>query len=52
VMMMTSQGIVAGHPNIYVLTYQSAMPPFGPASPIILNFWSKAPIKCSHVETF
>jgi hypothetical protein len=51
-MMMTSQGIVSGHPNIFVLTYQSATPPFGPANPVILNLWSKSPISCAHATTF
>lgn len=50
--MMTSQGVVNGHPNIFVFTYQSAMPPFGPANPITLNFWSKQPIACTKAQTF
>jgi hypothetical protein len=46
VMMMTSQGIVKDHPNIYIFTYQSAAPPFGPQNPLILTLWSKEAIKC------
>ncbi len=46
VMMMTSQGIVKEHPNVYVFTYQSAAPPFGPQNPLILTLWSKEAIKC------
>ena len=46
VMMMTTQGIVKDHTNVYVFTYQSASPPFGPQNPIILNLWSKESVKC------
>jgi hypothetical protein len=52
VIMITSQGVVKDHPNLFLFTYQSAMPPFGPASPIVFNLWSKEPIKCDQVATF
>lgn len=52
VMFMTSQGVVEGHPNIFVLTYQSASPPFGPANPLHLSLWSKEPINCTGASTF
>jgi hypothetical protein len=51
-MKMTSQGVVSGHPNIFVLTYQSATPPFGPSNPVILNLWSKNPVTCNRASTF
>jgi hypothetical protein len=51
-MFMTNQGIVDGHPNIYVLTYQSATPPLGPANPLPFIFCSKGPINCTHASTF
>jgi hypothetical protein len=46
IMMMTSQGVIKDHPNFYILTYQSAVPPFGPKNPIIVSLWSKEPVKC------
>ena len=49
---MSSQGIVNGHPNIYVLTYQSATPPFGPANPLTFSFWSKEELHCTQASTF
>ena len=52
VSMMVSQGVVAGHPNIYVLTYQSATSPLSPASPLTFYFWSKEPILCTRASTF
>jgi hypothetical protein len=51
-MMMTSQGIVSGHPNVYVLTYQTSTPPFGPANPFPFTFYSKEPIKCTRASIF
>ena len=52
VMMVTSQGVVNGHPNIYVITYQAAMPPFGPANPMQISLWSKQPLICAKASTF
>ncbi len=52
ILMMTSQGVVKDHPNLFFLTYQSATPPFGPANPIVLTLWSKQPIQCKQVATF
>jgi hypothetical protein len=46
------KGIVNGHPNVYVINYQSITPPFGPANPIILYMWSANPIRCNEVSTF
>jgi hypothetical protein len=52
VMMMTSQGVVNGYPNIYLFTYQSATPQFGPSSPLVFRFWSQNPIRCIRARTF
>lgn len=52
VMFMTSQGVVKGHPNIFVLTYQTASPPFGPANPLHFSLWSKETIHCTRASTF
>jgi hypothetical protein len=52
IMIMTSQGVVTDHPNLFFLTYQSATQPFGPASPIILDLWSKQPIQYTQAATF
>jgi hypothetical protein len=52
IMLMTNQGIMNGHPNVFVITYQSATPPFGPSNPMILSFWSKEPIHCTKAFTF
>lgn len=52
VMMMVSQGVANGYPNVYVLTYESATPAFGPSSPITINLWSKQPIQCTQATTF
>jgi hypothetical protein len=46
VLMMTSQGLVKDHPNVYLFTYQSAAPQFGPQNPIAINVWSKESVKC------
>jgi hypothetical protein len=52
VTIMTSQGVVKDHTNLFFFTYQSAAPQFGPANPIVFNLWSKEPIKCDQVATF
>jgi hypothetical protein len=52
VMMVTSQGVLKDHPNVFIFTYQSAAPPFGPASPITISLWSKEPIQCNEAATF
>jgi len=51
-MIMMGEGVANGYPNVFVLTYQSASPAFGPSSPITLSLWSKNPIHCSRVTTF
>jgi hypothetical protein len=51
VRMMTSSGVLKEHPNIFVFTYESASPPFGPANPLIVDLWSKEPVVCSQVAT-
>jgi hypothetical protein len=51
-MMMTSQGVVSGHPNIYVFTYGQAAPPFGPSNPLRLTLWSTQPLHCQKASTF
>jgi hypothetical protein len=51
-MFIGGQGVVNGHPNVYVINYQSIMPPFGPANPIITYLWSVNPINCGEVSTF
>jgi hypothetical protein len=50
--MGTSWGIVDGKPNTFFYAYQSAQPPFGPATPIVFNFWSKDAIRCTQATTF
>jgi hypothetical protein len=51
-MMMVNEGVAAGHPNVFILTYQSATPAFGPASPITISLWSKDPVSCKEASTF
>jgi hypothetical protein len=51
-MVMTNQGLVPGHPNVYFLTYQSASPPFSPSNPVMLSMWSKEPVICNQVATY
>jgi len=52
VMMMVSEGVANGYPNVFVFTYGSAIPPFGPSSPITISLWSKQPIHCDQATTF
>lgn len=52
VTMVTSQGVLKDHPNIFFFTYQSAAPQFGPANPIVFNLWAKEAIKCDQAATF
>jgi hypothetical protein len=52
VQFMTSFGILAEHPNVYVYSYGSSVPPFGPANPLIIEIWSKTRITCKNVATF
>jgi hypothetical protein len=52
VTMMMNKGIANGYPNVFVFTYGSAIPPFGPASPITISLWSKNPIHCGQATTF
>ena len=49
---MLRRGVVSGRPNIFVFTYGSAEPPFGPSNPINLTLWSKSPVVCSQATTF
>jgi len=49
---MESFGVVNGHPDVFVYTYGSANPPFGPANPLNFTFWSKQPIRCEKASTF
>jgi hypothetical protein len=51
-MSIGGSGIVGGHPNIFVLTYQSAMPGFTPSNPVQIYIWSKQPIRCDKATTF
>jgi hypothetical protein len=51
-MMMVSEGVANGYPNVFVLKYGSASPHFGPASPITISLWSKQPIHCGQATTF
>jgi hypothetical protein len=46
------QGTINGHSNVYVFTYQSAVPQFGPANPLRISLWSKTPIRCEKASTF
>jgi hypothetical protein len=52
VRMMTNSGVVKEHPNVFVYSYGSATPPFGPANPLIIDLWSKEPITCKEAATF
>lgn len=49
---METFGVVNGHPDVFVYTYKSANPPFGPSNPLIFSFWSKQPVRCDKVSTF
>jgi len=40
-------GIVPEQPSIYLYSYETAAPPFGPSNPLIFNVWSKDAITCS-----
>jgi hypothetical protein len=50
--MMSSQGVVDGHPNVFVFTYGSAMPGFTPSNPLQVSVWSKQTIHCGKAITF
>jgi hypothetical protein len=39
-------GILTDHPNVFIFSYTVSMPPFGRQHPIVLDLWSKKPIKC------
>lgn len=52
VQMMISFGVLRDHPNVIAYSYGSSTPPFGPANPVVINVWSKAPITCDQVATF
>lgn len=43
VMMMVREGVINGHPNVFVMTYQSAAPQFGPGNPCTLLSGPRAP---------
>lgn len=49
---MVGYGVVKEHPNVVVYSYESAVPPFGPAHPVVINVWSKEPVTCNQVATF
>lgn len=51
-MMNVRWGISKDHPNIFVFSYGSSVPPFGPANPLVINVWSKDSMKCNSVATF
>jgi hypothetical protein len=38
--------VVSDHPNIYVFSYTVASPPFGRQYPLVVDLWSKEPVKC------
>lgn len=50
--MMVSSGILKEHTNVFVYSYGSSVPPFGPPNPLIIDVWSKEPVKCDQVATF
>jgi hypothetical protein len=52
VLMMTSQGVVRDHPKVFIFTYGSAAPPFGPGNPLIVDVWSKELVRCDQVATY
>src|SRR5712692_2481034 len=51
VQMMVSSGILNEHPNVFVYSYGSSTPAFGPSNPLIIDVWSKEPVKCDQVAT-
>jgi hypothetical protein len=51
-LMMTSQGISNADHSVWFLQYGSAIPPFGPSNPIVVNVWAASPIVCSQAGTF
>lgn len=52
VQMVVSSGILTEHPNVFVYSYGSSTPPFSPSNPLIIDVWSKDPVKCAQVATF
>src|SRR5258708_25199176 len=52
VQMSVGWGVVKDHPNIFIYSYGSSIPKFGPANPLIINVWSKEPVVCNQVATF
>jgi hypothetical protein len=52
VQMMVSSGVLREHPNVFVYSYGSSTPPFSPSNPLIIDVWSKEPVKCNQVATF
>jgi len=49
---MVREGILRDHPNVFLFSYASAQPPFGPAHPLVFDVWSKEPITCNQAATF
>jgi hypothetical protein len=52
VRMAVRWGVLTDHPNIFIYSYGSSVPSFGPANPLVVNVWSKEPVVCNQVATF
>lgn len=52
VQMNVRTGILKDHPNVFVYSYGSSVPPFDPANPLVIDVWSKEPVICNQAATF
>jgi hypothetical protein len=52
VRMMTQEGIVKDHPNIFIFSYESATPMFDQSHAVVVDFWAKEFPTCGKVATF
>lgn len=48
----TNQGIANADPTVWFFHYGSAVPPFGPSNPIVVNVWTATPAVCNQAATF
>jgi hypothetical protein len=51
-MVNVHEGVISGHPNVFVFAYSASTPQFGPGNPLHINLWSKDVIHCDKASTF
>lgn len=52
ILVMARDGVVRTTPNIFIFSYESANPPFGPSNPVAVNLWSREKFTCNQAATF